>query len=352
MSKRSWEGGYNHVDKKPKTEHQHRPEGRQVKQNQFETNKYEEAYSSLPASTTDKAQVASYAPFKVSAEVPTLPRLSTELAEAPFRHKSTNGYDRNSTASDVSYERLELLGDAYIEVIASRLIYHHLPQLTAGQQSQMRELLVKNETLAEYAILYGFEERLNVPNVKQLALQSQNRGNKGLNKILGDALEAFVAAAVLSDAENGFAVVEKWLTTLWAPKLLEGLKQHKHSSVTVTVDGKADPVTAYNPTAKAELQNKLMSNEAKLEYQTYKDSVELKGAQLGQNWHYIAVYLTGYGYNKQLLGKGEGKNKVEAGNRAAQIAMHGENAGIVQACAQQLIERRAAARQKKSDLPQ
>lgn len=36
--------------------------------------------------------------------------------------------------------------------------------------------------------------------------------------------QAYVAAVALSDVEEGFAVVEKWLTALWAPKLVSSLR--------------------------------------------------------------------------------------------------------------------------------
>lgn len=300
----------------------------------------------LPPSTTNKAAVPPYTSFTVPAGLPDLPRLSVELSEAPFKHKSVNGYDRNTTASDMSYERLEFLGDAYIELIASRLIFHHFPQLTAGAQSQIRELLVKNETLAQFAKAYGFDQRLDLADKQRLKMEAQDRGNKGFNKILGDCFEAYVAAAILADDEHGFAVVEKWLTALWTPKLLEGMKAHKHETLSLIQDTSIDPSKVYSPTAKASLQRMLFSDEAKLEYQPYRESEELKGAQLGQNRHYIAVYLTGYGYSRKLLGKGEGKNRVEAGNWAAIQAMHGEHKDLVEDCAQQLTAQREARKKK------
>ena len=63
-------------------------------------------------------------------------------------HKSAAGYNRIAAVGDLTYERLEFLGDAYLELFASRLIFHHFPTLAAGQQSQVRELLVKNAAIA------------------------------------------------------------------------------------------------------------------------------------------------------------------------------------------------------------
>ena len=300
---------------------------------------YEAAVHQLPPSTGIQADVAAYTPFTVARNLPPLPEITDpKLVESPFRHKSFVGYDRSSTKSDVTYERLEFLGDAYLELFASRLIYHHFPALQAGAQSQVRELLVKNETLSEYARLYGFPKKVKVADMETMLRDAKDRGNKGLNKILGDVFEAYIAAIVLSDPENGFAIAETWLTALWAPKLMEAAASQKYStpSLTLQSDDKADPRTTYSPTAKADLQRRIQAYDAKLIYSPYKMSVELKGDQLGQNKHFIAVYLTGYGYEKKLLGQGEGKNKVEAGNWAAIEAMHGESKSIVDECEQKL----------------
>lgn len=301
---------------------------------------YAAGLQQLPPSSSVKAEVPSYVPFAVAKNLPPLPEINdSSLVESPFRHKSISyGYDRSSTTSDVTYERLEFLGDAYLELFASRLIYHHFPALQAGAQSQVRELLVKNETLSEYARLYGFQDRVKVADMDTMLRDAKDRGNKGLKKILGDVFEAYIAAIVLSDPEHGFARAETWLTALWAPKLVEAAASQKYSnpSLALQTSDQADPRTTYSPTAKADLQKRLQAYDAKLVYAPYKTSVELKGDLLGQNKHFIAVHLTGYGYQSELLGKGEGKNKVEAGNWAAMEAMHGEKKAIVDECEKKL----------------
>lgn len=300
---------------------------------------YSDAAQQLPPSTGSKADVPGYTPFTIAKGLPPLPEITDpKLIDSPFRHKSYGNYDRTSTTADITYERLEFLGDAYLELFASRLIYHHFPALQAGAQSQVRETLVKNETLSEYARLYGFHDRVKVADMETMLRDAKDRGNKGLNKILGDVFEAYIAAIVLSDPENGFARAETWLTALWAPKLLEaaGSQKYNNPSLTLHTADDASRQTTYSPTAKADLQRRIQAYDAKLVYAPYKASVELKGDQLGQNRHFIAVHLTGYGYENKLLGQGEGKNKVEAGNWAAMEAMHGECKGIVDDCEKQL----------------
>ncbi|EMF12335.1 Ribonuclease_3-domain-containing protein, partial [Sphaerulina musiva SO2202] len=123
--------------------------------------------------------------------------------------------------SDLTYERLEFLGDAYIELFASRLIYESYSHLPAGRMSQVRELLVKNETLAELSRRYGFDQNIAVgAEIGELLRDSRGRGNKGYNKIVGDVFEAYVAAVVLSDFEGrGFEKAEGWCRDLWEAKL-------------------------------------------------------------------------------------------------------------------------------------
>lgn len=311
-----------------------------IQESQSKEVDYEAAYKKLPHSDSSKAQVPAYTPFTVAKNLPPLPSINDlKLTNAPFLHKSY-GYDRTSTNTDLTYERLEFLGDAYLELFASRLIFHHFPALPAGSQSQVRELLVKNETLSEYARLYSFETKVKVADIEHMLRDAKDRGNKGLNKILADVFEAYIAAVVLSDPEHGFARAETWLTALWAPKLIEAAASQKYSNPSLelqTTDG-ADPLKTYSPTAKADLQKRIQAYDAKLIYAPYKASIELKGDQLGQNRHFIALHLTGYGYDDKLLGKGEGKNKVEAGNWAAMEAMYGECKGIVDECEKKLVE--------------
>jgi len=141
---------------------------------------------------------------------PLPPILSPALESAAFTHASL------CNPNTPSYERLEFLGDAYIELIATRLIYPAFPTLTPGRMSQKRELLVKNETLAEYALAYGFDKRARLP--RDFFGLGSGRG-KLWTKTMGDLFEAYVAAVVLSDPKGGFETVEAWLTELWREKL-------------------------------------------------------------------------------------------------------------------------------------
>ncbi|KAL1985580.1 hypothetical protein VTN96DRAFT_7800 [Rasamsonia emersonii] len=230
-------------------------------------------------------------------ETSNLPRLppvhDTSLEHAVFTHP---GVVKNCSAQpsrEVSYDRLEILGDAYVETIATRLIWDRFPGLSSGRMSQVREDLVKNETLAHYADLYGFDKKVAVP-------QDHRSQPKRWMKTKADVFEAYVAAVILSDPVNGYQAAESWLVQLWMPKLSE-VKQ-----------------TQQTLKSKELLAKKIMGKGVKLKYVDERPPEQMKG---GMQTFFIGVYLTGWGWNNQHLGSGHGLNKAIAGDEAARQAL-------------------------------
>lgn len=220
--------------------------------------------------------------------LPALPPISDKsLEKAVFTHP---GLSNNNNAT---YDRLEILGDAYIELIATKLVWARFPAIPSGRISQIRELLVKNETLSEYATLYSMDSRASVP-------QGYLDQPKRWIKTKGDIFEAYVAAIVLSNPVDGFKIVEDWLTQLWIPKLAD-LGSEKSELQ-----------------AKEALAKKIMGKGIKLNYVAEREPVLLKG---GTQTFFIGVYLTGWGWDKKHLGSGEGRNKAIAGDEAARQAL-------------------------------
>ncbi|KAF3479574.1 RNase3 domain-containing protein [Arthroderma uncinatum] len=237
------------------------------------------------------------------ATLPLLPPIKDEtLKSAVFTHTGIVERGPGSvSSSEKTYDRLEVLGDAYIELISTRLIWEKFPTLPAGKIAQARETMVKNETLAQYATAYGFD--------KLLKTSSDYRNHpKRWIKIRGDVFEAYVAAAIISDPENGLRVVESWLTQLWLPKLAE---------VRLPVPP-AERGQNGNITFKDKLSATVVSKGIKLQYIDEKPPVRDGGLVTS----FIGVYLTGWGYEKKHLGSGSGLSKSEAGNQAAIRALN------------------------------
>lgn len=220
---------------------------------------------------------------------PTLPPvLDDRLEKAAFTHPA---YDNDHTAT---YDRLEILGDAYIELMATKLIWDTFPDLPSGRISQIRELLVKNETLANFADLYGFSRRAVAP-------PSYASQPKRWVKTKGDVFEAYVAAIILSDPVNGYEIAERWLTGLWLPKLID--LGHQKTELR----------------SKEQLAKQIMGKGIKLEYIEEQPSIQPKGS--GSQTFFLGVYLTGWGWEKKHLGSGQGLSKSAAGDEAAKNAL-------------------------------
>ena len=232
--------------------------------------------------------------------LPPLPAIpDKDLESVAFTHPGSLSCDTASKVN-ISYDRLEFLGDAYIELMATRVIFPRFPRLTAGKLSQQRESLVKNETLAEYALAYGFDEKAKLPRT----FNTPGKDRKLWQKTLGDIFEAYVAAVIISDPEQGFQLAEAWLAALWESKL--GLQKRE------------DTETA-DPKAKIHLATKILGKGIKVNYRDEAPPVEIR--EEGKAIFQIGVYLTGWGWKDQHLGSGKGLSKLEAGQKAAADAL-------------------------------
>ncbi|EXJ86862.1 hypothetical protein A1O3_03816 [Capronia epimyces CBS 606.96] len=236
--------------------------------------------------------------------LPPLPSIGDQYRGDVFTHPSSAG------SSHASYDRLEFLGDAYLELIASQLIFERLPDLSAGRMSQVRESIVKNETIGQYSVLYGLDRQLKDSN------RLRNESPNAWLKIKGDVFEAYVAAVVLSHAD-GFSVAKKWLTQLWEPKL-------------EAVSAKPAPSTK----SKEELARKILGKDVKVIYTDEREPVIHYGQ--GTETYSIGVYLTGWGWENQYLGSGKGLSRVAAGQAAAAAAL--ENHPLID----EIVAKRAA----------
>ena len=256
----------------------------------------------VPSYLTPRKATSGPSPYLgTPSTLPPLPEIRDKsLVSTLFTHPGTlNGH--SSTKIDTSYDRLELLGDAYIELIATRLVFSRFPKMPAGRLSQQRELLVKNETLAEYALAYNFDEKGQLPTSMK---QGGKDSKKKWTKTMGDMFEAYVAAIVLSDPTDGFETAEGWLRLLWENKLA---KQP-------TIE-----TQAADPNAKVQLANKVMGKDIKLHYRDEAPPQELR--KEGKLIFQIGVYLTGWGWENTRLGTGKGLSKQEAGAKAAADAL-------------------------------
>lgn len=272
--------------------------------------------------------VPSYIHRKVqeAKDLPPLPPIAQpHLHEAVFTHQSVHATTHSvheAVNLGLDYERFEFLGDAYIELIASRALYNRFPHVDIPQLSSWRERLVENSALGKFSEAYGFPDRLK-------AKMHWDKDSKAWKKVVADLFEAYVAGVVLDDPEHGFETAEKWLDTLWAPQLLSFKEK-----------------VVENARAKDDLQKLIFVNHIKLEYREEKPMTYTNGVQM----FYIGVRLTGWGYENEWLGSGEGQNKAQAAIAAANDAMKRNSKVLVDATRQksELMEIRAKERAEKA----
>lgn len=153
--------------------------------------------------------------------LPPLPAvLDKTLEEAAFTHTSAGG----GKITDITYERLEWVGDTYMELVATLLISQTFPHHNPGKSSQLRERCVKNVTLSEFSYAYGFDKR---------AKFDKEFVTKDMTKIMGDIFEAYVAAIILSDPLDGLPRAAAWLKGLWGRTLEKEIRAEEARGITV-----------------------------------------------------------------------------------------------------------------------
>ena len=105
-------------------------------------------------------------------------------------------------------ERLEFLGDAVLELSASRILYDAYPGLTEGQLTLLRAELVREESLAEIAQRFGMSAYI------RLSVGEARSGGAEKPSILSDVMEAVLGAVFLDGGyEKAFSLVSRMLET-------------------------------------------------------------------------------------------------------------------------------------------
>lgn len=184
-----------------------------------------------------------------------------------------------------SYERLEFLGDAVLELIVSNHLYHQYPEKPEGDLTHLRAQAVQTKTLSEAA------KRIKLN--KHFILSSGEKKAQGQNNpsLLADCFEAVVGAIYL---DQGLKKAQSFIQT----HLLKHLK-----SILKTAQ-----VTDY----KSIFQEKTQA-QSKLTPQ-YK-LIKTTGPDHAKSFT-VKVYL-----NNLPLATGKGKSKQQAQQQAAKFAL-------------------------------
>ena len=140
-----------------------------------------------------------------------------------------------------SYERLEYLGDAVLELVVSEELYRRRPDLSEGELTKGRAALVRDETLAQVAARRRLGEFL------KLGKGEESNGGRQRESNLAAVFEAVVAAVYL---DQGYAGAQQFILKTMAPELEDFLggsiaQENPKSRLQEIIQGQGKPAPTY-----------------------------------------------------------------------------------------------------------
>jgi ribonuclease-3 len=136
-----------------------------------------------------------------------------------FQEAVTHNSFSNESTVKKSYENLEFLGDAVLQLKSSIYLYNKFKDSfnMQGELTNGRQCLVCEDTLAHIGTKIG------IGNILRLGHGEEQNGGRTNSKILGDLFESITAAIFL---DQGDAAVDLWLQeTLLRDDIFEVAKQ-------------------------------------------------------------------------------------------------------------------------------
>lgn len=143
-----------------------------------------------------------------------------KIAAAALTHRSALVYWPKNRSDILCNEKLEYLGDSFLNFFIAGYSMSLLPQLTEGELSKLRASLVDAAHLAEKS------RTLNLSSYLMFGKTNKENFYLDLNNVLADAFES-VTAALLLDA--GFEKTSQWLKSIFHDDILFVSKNLKQS---------------------------------------------------------------------------------------------------------------------------
>lgn len=203
------------------------------------------------------------------------------LYEQALTHPSYNG-DANTKHQD--YEKLEFMGDAVLNFVTADLVYKNRPEMSEGNLTKLRSVLVSTKPLAAYARKIKLHEYIRIGH--SITLEQV----KTSDKILENVFESLVGAIYL---DAGLKPAYRLISSL----LLEDIKNYD-----------VDDLTDY----KSKLQEEIQAE--------HRDAVQYVTIETSGPAH-DRTFRVQVLFNGIVLGVGEGKSKKKAEEMAAKSAL-------------------------------
>lgn len=125
-----------------------------------------------------------------------------DYLERALTHSS---YNREKNTKHKDNERLEFLGDAFLDAIISIELFHRMDGETEGRLTKTRALIVCEKSLAEAARKIDLGRFINMGHGEESA------GGRSKDSILADGTEAVIGALYL---DGGYQTAERFVLEL------------------------------------------------------------------------------------------------------------------------------------------
>ena len=202
------------------------------------------------------------------------------LYEQAFTHPSFNGENKTKHQD---YEKLEFIGDAVLGYVTADLVYKNRPEMSEGDLTKLRSVLVSTKPLAAYA------RKLKLDEYVKIGHSITANQVKESDKILENVFESLIGATYL---DAGLKVAYRFIKSI----LLSDI---------ISYD--ADNLTDY----KTKLQEEIQAE--------HRDAVQYVTISQKGPAH-DRTFTVQVKYNDIVLGTGEGKSKKKAEEMAAKDA--------------------------------
>jgi len=206
---------------------------------------------------------------------------SKKLLLTALSHTSYVNEQKRKNKNIQSYERLEFLGDAVVELLVCTRLFENYNNLPEGIMAQIKAAVASEDVLSEIA------KKLDLGTFILFGKGEETSGGRNKKSILADVFEALVAA-VFIDSNKNLDVVSR----IFLPLL--------DNYITMYLKGK-----------------KIFDYKTKLQELTQEIFKILPDYQVSNEGELFKAVVR---INKKIYGKGKGYSKKEAEKKAAEEA--------------------------------
>lgn len=141
-------------------------------------------------------------------------------------------------------QRLEFLGDRVLGLVIAEAVLDADPAASEGQLAPRFNALVRKETCADMA------RQIDLGAVLKLGRSEMKSGGRRKEALLGDAMEAVIAAVYL---DGGFQAAQDLILRLWAPRVatLEADARDPKTALQEWAQARGEPPPRYVETARS-----------------------------------------------------------------------------------------------------